>query len=273
MRITMTIHLLLSLLIQIYFFKSTLALNFTCTSFPCADLLFSGGARINSGAILLTNSTAFLAVGRAFYPSPIPFRHSPNANRIVPFSTSFVFSITPPPKPLLPGHGMSFVVVPAAGTEGASAAKRLGLTNSTSDGNPKNHLFAIEFDVFQNLELNDISYSHVGVDVNSVKSLVANEAGYWRGDGGNESFVKLKLNNGDKYRVWIDYVAVGGRLTVTMAPLKVARPKKPLIEVDVDLSAVFLEDMYAGFVGANGKLVESHEIHSWSLMVPPPGSI
>ncbi|GFP79679.1 lectin-like protein at5g03350 [Phtheirospermum japonicum] len=262
------IHLLLSLLIITYISKSTHALNFTCTTFPHGDLLFSGAARINSGAILLTNSTAAFAVGRALYPSPIPFRSSPSANRIFPFSTSFVFSITPPQKPRLAGHGMAFVVVPAAGIEGAAAAQHLGLTNSANDGNPKNHLFAVEFDVFQNLELNDIDYNHVGVDVNSAKSLVANEAGYWGGDGENESFVKLKLNNGDKYRVWIDYVAVRGRLTVTMAPLNVARPRRPLIGVDVDLSAVFLDDMYVGFAAATGNLVESHEIHGWSLTLP-----
>ncbi|KAL3652558.1 hypothetical protein CASFOL_002239 [Castilleja foliolosa] len=273
MEITIIINFLLLLVTKTYFFKSTLALNFTCNSFSQGDLLLSGAARINSGAILLTNSTAIFAVGRAFYPSPIPFRPSPDANHIFPFSTSFVLSITPPQRPRLPGHGMAFVVVPAAGTEGASPGKRLGLTNYTNDGNPKNHLFAVEFDVFRDQDLNDMDYNHVGVDLNSVKSLVAHEAGYWGGDGGNESFVKLKLNNGDKYRVWTDYVAVGGRLTVTMAPLNVGRPPKPLIEVVVDLSAVFLDDMYVGFAAATGNFVENHEIHSWNLTVPPAGSM
>ncbi|KAK6134567.1 hypothetical protein DH2020_031687 [Rehmannia glutinosa] len=199
-------------------------------------------------------------MGRALLPKPIPVT---NAKHALPFSTSFVFSITPD-KNHLPGHGMAFVFVPAAGIQGAASAQHLGLTNHANDGNPKNHLFAVEFDVFQNSELNDINYNHVGVDVNSVKSLVANEAGYWNGNG---SFVKLKMNNGDKIRVWIEYVK--GRLTVTMAPIDVAtRPRRPLIGVDVNLTEVFLDEMYVGFTAATGNLVESHEIHSWSFTLP-----
>lgn len=76
-------------------------------------------------------------------------------------------------------------------------------------------------------EFDDINDNHVGVDVNSVKSLIAKEAGYWSEDsyGKTESFVKLKLNNGQKYQVWIQYAKA--ELNVTVAPLNVTKAQRP----------------------------------------------
>lgn len=89
-----------------------------------------------------------------------------NSSTSPPFSTFFVFSIAPY-KYLLPGHGFAFVFLPFAGIVGASSAQHLGLFNLTNDGDPDNHVFGVEFDVFKNQEFIDINYNHVGVDVNS----------------------------------------------------------------------------------------------------------
>lgn len=61
--------------------------------------------------------------------------------------------------------------------------KHLGFLNGTNDGDPSNHhMFCIEFHVFQNQAFNDINDNHVGVDTNSLISLVAYKAGNWLDD-------------------------------------------------------------------------------------------
>lgn len=134
--------------------------------------------------------------------------------------------------------------------------------NFTNNGNSTNHVLAIEFDVFKNQEFNDINDNHVGVDNNSLTSTASYEAGYWKGKG-NDSFKKLKLNNGVNYQVWID--CGNSSINITMAKVGKSKPLRPLINNDIDLSSVFLDEMYLGFTAATGQLVESHRILSWSF--------
>lgn len=146
----------------------------------------------------------------------------------------------------------------------------------------------MEFDVFKNQEFNDINDNHVGVDINSLTSRASYEAGYWKGKG-SDSFKKLKLNNGVNYQVWLDFA--NSSINVTMAKVGKSKPLRPLINTNIDLSSVFLDEMYLGFTAATGLLVESHRILSWSFsnsnssigdalltknlpsFVPPKGSI
>ena len=122
---------------------------------------------------------------------------------------------------------------------------------------------AIEFDVFKNQEFNDINDNHVGVDVNSLTSFTSYEAGFWRGENENEKFEVLKLNNGENYQVWIDFL--DSRINVTMALVGMERPRRALISEFVNLSSVLLDEMYTGFCAATGQLVESHKILAWSF--------
>ncbi|RDX71426.1 putative L-type lectin-domain containing receptor kinase VII.2, partial [Mucuna pruriens] len=122
---------------------------------------------------------------------------------------------------------------------------------------PSNHVFGIEFDVFDNQEFNDINDNHVGVDINSLASFASHAAGFWGGKGGDK-FEDLRLNDGENYQVWIDYL--DSRVNVTMALAGQRRPEKPLISELVDLSEVLLDEMYVGFCGATGQLVKSHKI-------------
>ena len=136
----------------------------------------------------------------------------------------------------------------------------------------------MKFDVFKNEEFEDISNNHVGINVNSLTSMSAHEAGYWPDNGkistasggGNssseedeKSFKRLKLNNGKNYQVWIDYS--DNHINVTMAVAGEKRPQRPLLSVNLNLSDVFLDEMYVGFTAATGRLVESHRILAWSF--------
>ncbi|GLU23000.1 hypothetical protein SLE2022_390350 [Rubroshorea leprosula] len=245
------------------FLQSALAVDLVFNGFNSTSLLLYGSASVEAGFLKLTNDTTFI-IGRALYPSKIPTK-APNSSYVLPFSTSFIFSIAPY-RNFLPGHGLVFIFVPHTGIEGTTSAQNLGLLNLTNNGNSSNHLLGIEFDVFDNEEFEDIDANHVGIDVNSLKSTKAHRAGYWpenAKDGDEESFKELKLNNGKNYQVWVDYE--DSVINVTMAPVGMKRPERPLLNISLNLSEILEDEMYIGFTGATGRMVESHRILAWSF--------
>ncbi|XP_021826106.1 probable L-type lectin-domain containing receptor kinase VII.2 [Prunus avium] len=232
------------------------------TNFNSTSLSLYGNATIQSSILSLTNDTTTFSLGRALYPKKIPTKPSNSSSSTpLPFSTSFIFSLAPF-KNLLPGHGFAFVFLPLPGLAGASSAQHLGAFNFTNNGDPNNHIFGVEFDVFKNQEFQDPDDNHVGVDLNSLTSNASYTAGYWSGEF-DEDFNELKLNNGVNYQVWIDFL--DSKINVTMALAGVTKPRKPLISKVVDLSGVLLDEMYVGFCGTTGALVESHRILAWSF--------
>ncbi|XP_027164029.1 L-type lectin-domain containing receptor kinase VII.1 [Coffea eugenioides] len=246
------------LLFAILSIQSVLAIDFVYNSFNSSSISLYGNATIESHILTLTNETVF-SIGRALYPAKIVTKQA-TSSYVLPFSTSFIFAMAPNKK-YQPGHGIVFLFVPKTGIEGTDAAQNLGLLNLTNNGLPGNHLFGVEFDVFKNEEFKDISDNHVGLDVNSLVSEVANDAGYWPDDG--QPFKPLKMNDGKTYQVWIDYA--DSRVKVTMAPTGIKRPKQPLLNATLNLSQVFQDEMYVGFTSATGQLVESHKILAWSF--------
>ncbi|XP_065873317.1 probable L-type lectin-domain containing receptor kinase VII.2 [Euphorbia lathyris] len=234
------------------------------SNFNSTNLLTFGNSTIQSSSsssssiLSLTNDTSF-NIGRAFYPFKITTK-TPNSSTPLPFSTSFIFSISPV-KNFLPGHGFAFGFFPFPAIDGDSSSRYLGLLNFTNNGNPNNHVFGVEFDTFVSQEFNDLNDNHVGIDLNSLTSIAQESAGFWVNN--EETFQSLKLNNGENYQVWIDYL--DSRINITMAKAGDFKPIKPLISKFVNLSDVFLDEMYVGFSAATGILVQSHRILSWSF--------
>ncbi|XP_042026221.1 L-type lectin-domain containing receptor kinase VII.1-like isoform X2 [Salvia splendens] len=235
------------------------AVDFLFNGFSSSDVSLYGVSTVESRILTLTNDTNH-QIGRGLYPSPIPTKQ-PNSSLPLPFHTSFIFAMAPYAGKL-PGHGIVFLLVPHLGIDGATSAQHLGLFNFTNNGDPYNHVFGVEFDVFKNDEFGDINANHVGVDVNSLASVQSHEAGYWP-ESDDASFKTSPLNNGKNYQVWIDYV--DGTLNVTMSPLGINRPNKPLLTVPLNLTPVLLDEMYVGFTASTGALVQSHKILSWSF--------
>ncbi|CAI0407470.1 unnamed protein product [Linum tenue] len=240
----------LFLLLLLLLSQPTSAIDFVFNRFnstnSSSSLSLYGSAAVESRILTLTNSTAF-TIGRALYPQKIRTK-TPNSSHVISFSTSFIFAMAPY-KNTLPGHGLVFLFVPFAGIAGASSSQNLGFLNRTNDNDPNAHIFGVEFDVFSNQEFNDINDNHVGIDLNSLTSRFAHEAGYWPDSSAAGKFEPLKLNSGGNYQVWIDYAE--GSMNVTMARAGAKRPRRPLLNVSVDLSEVF-ED-------------ESHKILGWSF--------
>ena len=111
--------------------------------------------------------------------------------------------------------------------------------------------------MFQNEEFNDINENHVGIDENSLTSTIATDAGYWPDNKGSsssstngnssddmKSFKSLELKNGENYQVWIDYA--DSWMNVTMAPVGMKRPSRPLLNVSINLSSIFVRRCMLG---------------------------
>ncbi|KAK4485232.1 hypothetical protein RD792_007861 [Penstemon davidsonii] len=229
---------LLLLLITILSIQNQLtsAVDFTFNGFDSSDVSLDGSSIIESRILKLRN-------GRALYPSRIRTKQ-PNSSSVLPFSTSFIFAMAPYEE-RLPGQGVGF-----------SFLQHLG--NYTTM-NPSSQIlgFEVEFDVFEIEEFRDID---VGIDVNSRIFVSSYEAGYWSNEN---SFERLRLNNGRNYQVWIDYD--NSIVNVTMAPVGIERPNRPLLSVSLNLSEVFDDELYVGFTASTGALFQSHKILGWSF--------
>ncbi|KAI5412944.1 hypothetical protein KIW84_057531 [Lathyrus oleraceus] len=230
------------------------------TNFNSTNIDLYGKATIQSSILTLTNGS-FFSIGRAFYPKILPTK-LPNSSILLPFATSFIFSVAPV-KNFIAGHALAFIFTPSRGLNGTTSAEYNGLFNLTNEGNPNNHVLGIEFDIVRNEEeFNDINDNHVGVDINSLTSLTSHEAGYWSGKHDNE-FKVLKIKSGENYQVWIEFMH--SRINVTMARAGQKRPRVPLISVNVNLAGVLMDETYVGFCAATGRLIDSSRILAWSF--------
>eukprot|EP00268_Persea_americana_P050721 TRINITY_DN5537_c1_g3_i1.p1 TRINITY_DN5537_c1_g3~~TRINITY_DN5537_c1_g3_i1.p1 ORF type:complete len:686 (+),score=53.60 TRINITY_DN5537_c1_g3_i1:148-2205(+) len=249
----------------LYFIRSIAAVDFLFNGFDASNLTLYGNATVEAGFLTLTKETHF-SIGRAFYTSKIRTKSPNHPYSPLPFSTSFIFSITPSATSLS-GHGFTFLLTPSPSTNGTSTAQNLGLFNVTNNGSPNNHVFAVEFDVFQNPEFLDIDSNHIGVNINSLTSTFSHTAGFWpqyaTDSDDSDSFVELNLNGGANYHAWIDFS--GSHINVSMAQAGFNRPKRPLISAPINLSGVLLDEMYVGFTASTGLLAETHRILSWSF--------
>ncbi|MQL97820.1 hypothetical protein Taro_030514 [Colocasia esculenta] len=236
--------------------------NFTFNGFnPVApQLVLTDLAAVTPGGLLqLTNYTK-QTKGHAFFPTPFRFKKPSNGrNRSLSFSTSFVFEITPE-YPHSFGHGIAFVLSPDPYLAGSVASQHLGLFSPANDGNSSNHIVAVEFDIVKNEEFDDISDNHVGIDVNSLKSVNATNVYYV--ENGERKALNL---TSEKLRAWVDYEGQTGRMEITVAPAGVPRPETPLLEYVRDLSSVVADEVYVGFSASTGAATAMQYVLGWSF--------
>ena len=263
-----------SMLLQLLFLSLNLAAftsgddhQFFYSGFSDNDLVVDGATTITSNGLLeLTNGTD-QQKGHAFYPTPLRFARSPNGT-VQSFSTSFVFAILSVYTDLS-AHGMAFVVAPSRNfPSDALPGQFLGLTDIQNNGNVSNHFFVVELDTIQNKEFNDLNANHAGANVNGLKSLESYYAGYYSDEDGK--FRNLSLISREAMQVWIDYDDKVSGITVTMAPLKVARPIKPLFTTTYNLTGVVTDVAYIGFSSATGTINTRHYVLGWSFSMNGP---
>ncbi|XP_020256322.1 L-type lectin-domain containing receptor kinase IV.1-like [Asparagus officinalis] len=233
--------------------------DFTFNGFNSANLSLDGMASVKSNGLLqITNNTHMK--GHAFHPIPLHFK-SPNG-KINSFSTTFVFAIIPEVS-YLGGNGIAFAISKTTDLSSALASQYLGLFNTSNDGNSTNHIFAVELDTIQNPELRDINDNHVGIDINSLISNKSDTAGYF--EDGTGVFKNLSLISSQPMQVWIDFDGENMQLNVTLSPIKMPKPSRPLLSSAIDLSSLMLDSMYAGFSSSTGAFHTNHFLLGWSF--------
>ncbi|KAF3527217.1 hypothetical protein DY000_02042983 [Brassica cretica] len=92
-------------------------------------------------------------------------------------------------------------------------------------------------------------------------SNVAANAGYWVQTSVGKrkvwSFKDVNLSSGEKFTAWVEFRKRDNRITVTLAPENMKKPKRPLIQGPRELNDVLLQNGYVGFAGAMGRVVLS----------------
>lgn len=56
-------------------------------------------------------------------------------------------------------------------------------------------------------------------------------------------------------------------INVTISPLGIPKPHRPLISYPIDLATVLDEYMYVGFSASTGLLTAFHNVHGWSFKI------
>ncbi|KAJ4778741.1 Concanavalin A-like lectin protein kinase family protein [Rhynchospora pubera] len=238
-------------------FSTNLTDEFTFNGFNQANLTLDGSAYIQSNGLLQLTYTP-QTKGHAFLPMPVHF-----GNTISSFSTTFVFAIVSAYVDLS-GHGIAFLISPTTNLSSALPSQYMGLFNIQNNGNSTNHIFAVELDTIYSSEFQDINDNHVGIDINSLKSSQSHTAGYY--DDKSGSFQNLTLMSHKKMQAWVEYNSQEKRIDVTLSPIGMSKPSKPLLSYEFNLSTVLINSsMYIGFSSSTGTVHTSHYILGWSF--------
>ncbi|KAM3383578.1 hypothetical protein ACQJBY_008338 [Aegilops geniculata] len=246
--------------------------RFAYQGFAAANLTLDGVAAVTPNGLLLLTDTEYQTTGHAFHPAPLRFLDSSTATTSSAamarsFSASFVFAIRSRYDGLT-SYGLAFVVAPTSNLSAAESGRYLGLLNGTN-GTASDPILAVELDTIMDVKFRDIDSNHVGIDVNSLISRQAKQAGYYSDE--DSAFQELRLNSRQPMQVWVDYDAQARRLNVTLAPVHVPKPKIPLLSEVIDLSTVMADKMYVGFSASGGWGVGTHHyVLGWSFSLDGP---
>lgn len=217
-----------------------------------SSFVFNGSSSIDFNALQLTPDTINEAYklsnqsGRIMYNRPFRLWLSDDIeNDVASFNTSFVMN-NHRLKEWSAGEGLAFLIAPDHIFPENSHGQWLGLTNDTIDGDPTNHIVAIEFDSKKQEEF-DPDGDHIGLNINSVRSKATVPL--------NDSGFDLAPDVDANYSVWINYNGKSKVLEVYMARHvlpSVEKPAKPLLNETINLKEYVKEEAYFGFSASTG---------------------
>uniref|UniRef100_A0A0E0KF12 non-specific serine/threonine protein kinase n=1 Tax=Oryza punctata TaxID=4537 RepID=A0A0E0KF12_ORYPU len=248
----------------VFDFDFSNASTFSLTDFDTAGVAAFHGGRFDLTANAY-NASLFDNVGRVSYARPVPLRDDATGE-VASFTTSFTFAINITDMNNK-GDGMAFFLgqfpskLPPLSYGGS-----LGLcSNFCLDASAvagKDRFVAVEFDTFNHSFDPNRTYDHMGIDVNSVRSVAA------------ISLVSFSLNGQMSARV--DYNSSTSVMSVELRFDHSPKffPATPIFNMSakVNLTAVLPEQVAIGFSAATGKSIELHQLLSWSFSLVNPNS-
>lgn len=256
---------LLSLGPNLLAFYTAQVQSFVHSGFNGANITLDGVAVIQPDGLLQLTNTSDVR-GYAFHRDPLLFRISSN-DTVRSFSTSFVFGVQSEFVDVSV-DGMTFFIAASKNFSNTFSGGFLGLFNDSTDGSTDNHIFAVEIDTFKNGEFKDMDNNHIGIDINSLFSIQAQTAGFY--DDNTGTFTNLTLNSGEPMQLWVEYDAHTAQVISTLAPLGVAKPRKPLFSTTTNLSDVLKDPSYVGFSGSTGSINTQYYVLGWSFSMDGP---
>ncbi|XP_073098909.1 L-type lectin-domain containing receptor kinase IX.1-like [Elaeis guineensis] len=235
---------------------SSLSFNLSGNSLNKPNLCYQADAFFDGEEIQLTknqgdSSTSSLqwSVGRVTYPEPVAFYDDAS---VIDFSTCFLFRMGNFSSTGASADGLAFFLSPyPSEIPKNSSGGTLGLFSTFGANKTRNStLVAIEFDSHKNVEFNDSSNNHVGIDVHTIFSV---------------AHVDLQASFRQQFfNACVCYNASTKNLSVSLRNTSDATRYWSVSHV-VDLREVLPDKGVIGFSAATGIDTESHRITSWSF--------
>lgn len=238
-----------------------------------------------NGKLILNNNgnnSNSASAGRAFYINSVQLQDSATKSSFASFSTSASLSVARGRNNSCPlGDGMAFIISGNMYNPGWDSKGYLGILNSTNNnGDPGNHVFAIEIDTYRNAEtgFNDSSSCHLAALVNSMEHSSNRTINMC--DRKNLVDCATHCNNAlhadasnKTITLFVYYNGTSNGLTATLH----TGPKSNFtLSFTVNLSQVFsqIDHLYVGFSGStHDGCAGTHTIHDWQFstdFTPPP---
>ncbi|XP_073098911.1 LOW QUALITY PROTEIN: L-type lectin-domain containing receptor kinase IX.1-like [Elaeis guineensis] len=234
---------------------SPLSFNFSGSSLDKPNLRYQADAFFDGTVIQLTKNQADSSpsslqrsVGRVTYPDPVLFHDNTS---VINFSTCFSFKMGDFSSSAS-ADGLAFFLSPyPSEIPENSYGGTLGLFSTFGANKTRNNtIVAIEFDSFKNVEYDDSSSNHVGIDVHTIFSV---------------AHVDLQASiRQHVFDACVCYTASTKNLSVSLRNTSDATRYWSISHV-VDLREVLPDKGVIGFSAATGNKIESHRIRSWNF--------
>ncbi|KAJ7975996.1 Lectin receptor kinase [Quillaja saponaria] len=220
------------------------------------DIILSNNSRIFLDAIQVTPDARGVVLtnfsGRVFYKSSVQlWRNKKGKLEPATFNTTFVLNISP--QTPTGGEGLAFVLSGDDTLPENSEGEWLGIVNATTNGTSEARVVAVEFDTRPSYPEDGVD-NHVGVDVNSVYSII------------QEPLIRygVNLSTGMDVTVRIQYnqnlsvfVSMNGSTGEYM--------KTPVISVPINLSEYLPEKVFVGFSASTSIHTQLNCVKSWEF--------
>ncbi|XP_021801930.1 L-type lectin-domain containing receptor kinase IX.1-like [Prunus avium] len=264
---TNTLHLpKLQFLLLLFFLltPSATPLNFSFSSFNgnnLATITKEGDAFFDTKILGLTDSSTDgeNSMGRATYRQP--FLHRENATgKLADFTTSFNFAIDSNNNSKY-GDGLVFFVAPndSSLNNVLGSGSSLGLPVDSKTPNvvgPRNQypFVAVEFDIYQNTHeiVDDPAHEHVGINVNSLKSIITKN---WTAG----------ILNGTKNSATVSYNSTTKNLSIAFTTFVDGVQVIHYLDYMVNLKDYLPDWVVVGFSASTGNYVALFKIFSWNF--------